>query len=84
MSHLNERRSFIILVLISMFLSLTVLLISSHARQQNNHKFCDLLKYSASFKRVKPANPKSKTYKVEEIQWEGYQKLLVLNQNLGC
>jgi hypothetical protein len=79
---MNERRAFITLVLISIFLSMMTFLGGIRAINANNHKFCQIIDSAVAIPVPKPAHPKQDPSR-EKI-YEGYLRAVKLGRDLGC
>jgi hypothetical protein len=77
-----ERRGYVVLVLISVFLSLTVLLYTAKQQRDSNHQFCDVFNALVQTPVHKPADPKADPSR--ERSYEIYLKFVKLDRNLGC
>ena len=78
----RERRSYLILVGISVFLSGLVLLWGIKTVHDNNQHFCQFISSEITGPVVKPANPAANPSR-EKI-WEATVKLIVLGDSLDC
>lgn len=78
----KERRAYIILVLLSVFLSVMAYAGSVRKEDQDQRKFCDIVRFSLAIPAPKPADPK--THPSRERAYEGYQKVVRLGKSLGC
>lgn len=79
----RERRAYLILVGISIFLSVTVLLVGIRLINANNHKFCIIFtNVTAAKAPPKPNDPKA--HPSRERAYEDYQRFLTLGRSLGC
>jgi len=79
---LKERRAYIVLVAISIFLSMAVFVLGHQAIHDSNHKFCDLFNALLVHPAPKPADPKKDPSR--ERSYLIYQKFKLLDHNLGC
>ena len=78
----KERRGYVVLVLISVFLSLMVLLYGAKVENNNEHKFCDLFGALLSTPAPKPADPQKDPSRARSYKL--YLKFKALDHNLGC
>jgi hypothetical protein len=79
----KERRGYIILVLISVFLSGIVVVYGTIQQDANDHKFCDLFNTLVVAKPIpKPANPKTDPSRARS--YDIYVKFRALDRSLGC
>jgi len=79
---LKERRAYIVLVLISVFLSLAGFFAGIHEIKSNNHKFCQIINAALAVPVAKPANPK--IHQSRERAYESYIRVVRLGRDLGC
>lgn len=84
MGNLIERRSYIVLVAISIALSAAVFIANRQQEISNEHKFCQLITASLAKSGVvpKPSDPKADP-KAEQL-YEGYILVYNLGHSLGC
>jgi hypothetical protein len=78
----RERRSYIVLVLISVVLSLASIMYSVRLVNGSNHQWCDIVDTIIITPVQKPADPKA--HQSRERAWEYYQKFVKLDISLGC
>jgi hypothetical protein len=78
----RERRSYIVLVLISVILSLLSILYSVRLVNGSNHQWCDIINTIIVVPVQKPADPKA--HPSRQRAWEYYQKFVALDKSLGC
>jgi hypothetical protein len=83
---LRERKAYIILVVMCIFLSVIALFGGIYESdvivKNNNLKFCRLLDSAVATPIPKPADPKSNPSRVHAYQ--GYERALKLDHDLGC
>lgn len=90
---MRERRSYIVLVSISVMLSVLTFFLALHQTNMNanrleteqaanNRKFCDVINSFIVTKVPKPADPKANPSR--ERNWELYIKFVRLDNSLGC
>lgn len=79
---LKERRGYVVLVAISVFLSLCAALYGAHVSDVNEHKFCDIINASISVPAQKPTDPKKDPSR--EARYQYYLKFVRLDHELGC
>lgn len=78
---LKERRGYIVLVAISVFLSLCAALYGAHVSDVNEHKFCDIINATVSIP-VAPADPHKDPSRYRAYVY--YLKFKRLDASLGC
>jgi hypothetical protein len=78
----KERRGYVVLVLLSVFLSVATYAAGVRKQTTDEHKFCDIVTFSLSVPAPKPADPKA--HPSRQRAYEGYQKVVRLGQSLGC
>lgn len=76
------RYAYVILALISVLCAVVAVEISLSAIRHNNHTFCDLMGSLTVTPAQRPANPAAD--KRGERTWEIYEKVLNLQNHLGC
>jgi hypothetical protein len=79
---MKERRAYVVLVAISVFLSLVTFMASVREIDSNNHKFCQLITGAVKVPVKKPLNPE--VDHVQEHVYETYEHALKLGHDLGC
>lgn len=78
----GERKSYLILVGISLFMSLCVLVLARANEANNEHKFCQLITASLAGPAPKPANPKTDPSRAR--LYDNYLIVRNLGRSLGC
>lgn len=78
---MKERKAFIILVAISVFLSVGAALYGANVADKNERKFCDLINASISIP-VPLADPKKDPSRYRAYIY--YLKFVKLDHDLGC
>lgn len=79
---MKERRAYIVLVLICVFLCGGVLTISLRAENSGDKRTCEVLVVEKEFPPPKPADPKSDP--AAERSWQLHVHRLKLYNELGC
>lgn len=78
---LKERRGYVVLVALSVFLSLCAALYGAHVANSNEHKFCDIINATISVT-VAPADPVKDPSRYRAYLY--YLKFKKLDHDLGC
>jgi hypothetical protein len=77
-----ERRAYVVLVLISVFLSLASTVFAVHRADQDGKKFCDIIGAAIAKPVPQPKDPKKDPSR--ERAYEYYLRFKTLDQRLGC
>jgi hypothetical protein len=79
---MKERRAYIVLLAISVFLSAVVLAISLKTAHNDDKQMCIMLVVEKQYAPTKPADPKADPK--EERVWQLHVARLKLAEKLGC